>query len=200
MNNLDKKELRKDILKKRDNLEKLIKNNMDNSIQKKLFTSDYYKNAKNIFIYISYGSEIDTKSIINRALNEGKKIYVPRTIFKDRVMDAVEIKSLDNLSEDRYGILEPSFEEDAIDPDEIDLIIVPGTGFDKDGGRMGYGAGYYDRYFKKITNKSKVVKLALAYDFQILNHVPMEKHDVSMDVIYTEKREFTIMDEEIKGL
>lgn len=200
MNNLDKKELRKDILKKRDNLEKLIKNNMDNSIQKKLFTSDYYKNAKNIFIYISYGSEIDTKSIINRALNEGKKIYVPRTIFKDRVMDAVEIKSLDNLSEDRYGILEPSFEEDAIDPDEIDLIIVPGTGFDKDGGRMGYGAGYYDRYFKKITNKSKVVKLALAYDFQILNHVPMEKHDVSMDVIYTEKREFTIMDEDIKGL
>lgn len=196
---MNKKELRKDILKERDSLEDKFKKSMDKSIQDKLFSSEYYKKAEKIFIYISYGSEIDTKSIINRSLSEGKKIYVPRTIFNDKIMDAVEIKSLDNLIEDRYGILEPSFEEEKIDPDQLDLIIVPGTAFDNNGGRMGYGAGYYDRYFKKITNKSKNIKLALAYDFQILDCVPMEEHDVPMDIIYTDKREF-IIGKEIRGL
>lgn len=200
MDNLNKKELRKEILRKRDNLESSVKEKMDMAIQEKFFSSEYYKNAEKIFIYISYGSEIDTKSMINRALSEGKKIYVPRTIFKDKIMDAVEIKSFDNLIEDRYGILEPSFEEEAVNPDDIDLIVVPGTAFDKNGGRMGYGAGYYDRYFKKIINKSRIVKLALTYDFQVLDYIPMEDHDVPMDIIYTEEREFIIGDDNIDGL
>ena len=185
----DKKALRKEILTKRSILDAVEKEEKDRKILDRFYDSNYYREAKNIFIYISYDSEINTKGIINKALMDNKKIYVPRTEFKTRLMDAVEITSLDNLIESEYGILEPSVEEPHIDPNEIDLIVVPGVAFDRNGGRMGYGAGFYDRYFKKINedNMKKVIKLALAYDFQILEKIPMNEQDVPVNYIITEK-------------
>ena len=186
----DKKALRKEILTKRSILDAVEKEEKDRKILDRFYDSNYYREAKNIFIYISYDSEINTKGIINKALTDNKKIYVPRTEFKTRLMDAVEITSLDNLIESEYGILEPSVEEPHIDPNEIDLIVVPGVAFDRNGGRMGYGAGFYDRYFKKINedNMKKVIKLALAYDFQILEKIPMNEQDVPVNYIITETK------------
>jgi 5-formyltetrahydrofolate cyclo-ligase len=185
----EKKILRKEILTKRKNIDIVEKEKMDRKICDKFYESKYYRDAKNIFIYISYDSEINTKEIINKALIDNKKIYVPRTEFKTRLMDAVEIISLDNLIESEYGILEPSIEEPHIEPNELDLIVVPGVAFDRNGGRIGYGAGFYDRYFKKINkdNIKKIQKLALAYDFQILENIPMNEHDVPVSYIITEK-------------
>lgn len=185
----DKKTLRKEILAKRKNIDIIEKEEMDKKILDKLCENKYYREAKKIFIYISYDSEINTKSIINKALIDKKKIYVPRTEFKTRLMDAVEIISLDNLLENEYGILEPSIKEHHIDPNELDLIVVPGVAFDRTGGRMGYGAGFYDRYFKKINkdNIKTIVKLALAYEFQVLEKVPMNEDDVPVNYIITEK-------------
>ena len=185
----DKKALRKEILTKRSILDAVEKEEKDRKILDRFYDSNYYREAKNIFIYISYDSEINTKGIIKKALMDNKKIYVPRTEFKTRLMDAVKITSLDNLIESEYGILEPSVEEPHIDPNEIDLIVVPGVAFDRNGGRMGYGAGFYDRYFKKISenNVKKVIKLALAYDFQILEKIPMNEQDVPVNYIITEK-------------
>jgi len=185
----DKKILRKEILTKRNNIDVVEKEEMDKKILNKFYESKYYRESKNIFIYISYDSEINTKEIINKSLIDNKKIYVPRTEFKTRLMDAVEITSLDDLIESEYGILEPSIYEPHIEPNELDLIVVPGVGFDRNGGRMGYGAGFYDRYFKKISKDKmkKIVKLALAYDFQILEDVPMNEQDVPVNYIITEK-------------
>lgn len=185
----DKKILRKEILKERDNINTVEREQMDKKILKRFFESNYYAEARNIFIYISYGSEINTRKIINKALKENKKIYVPRTEFKNRLMDAVEIKSLDNLTENSYGILEPLKKEPYIEPGELDLIVVPGVAFDRNGGRMGYGAGFYDRYFKKINtdNIKKITKLALAYDFQVIERVPMNEQDIPVNYIITEK-------------
>ena len=185
----DKKMLRKEILAKRKNIDTAKKEDMDKKIVDKFYESKYYKEAKNIFIYISYDSEIDTKEIINKALIDNKRVYVPRTEFKTRLMDAVEIASLDNLIESEYGILEPAMEEPHIEPDELDLIVVPGVAFDRNGGRMGYGAGFYDRYFKRISKDrmEKIKKLALAYDFQILEKIPMDEQDVPVNYIITEK-------------
>ena len=185
----DKKILRKEILTKRKNIDVVEKEKMDKKILNKFYESKYYRESKNIFIYISYDSEINTKEIINKSLIDKKKIYVPRTEFKTRLMDAVEITSLENLIESEYGILEPSIYEPYIEPNELDLIVVPGVGFDRNGGRMGYGAGFYDRYFKKISKDKmqKIVKLALAYDFQILEDVPMNEQDVPVSYIITEK-------------
>lgn len=185
----DKKTLRKELLTKRKNIDVVEKEEMDKKILNKFYESKYYRESKNIFIYISYDSEINTKEIINKSLIDNKKIYVPRTEFKTRLMDAVEITSLDDLIESEYGILEPSIDEPHIEPNELDLIVVPGVGFDRKGGRMGYGAGFYDRYFKKISKDKmkKIVKLALAYDFQILEDVPMNEQDVPVNYIITEK-------------
>lgn len=184
----EKKILRKEILEKRNNIDLVKKEEMDKKILNQFYESKYYKEAEKIFIYISYDSEINTKVIINKALKDKKKIYVPRTEFKTRHMDAVEIISLDNLIESKYGILEPSIAESHIDPSELDLIVVPGVAFDRNGGRMGYGAGFYDRYFKKINkeNMNKIIKLALAYEFQMLDKVPMNAQDVPVDFIITE--------------
>ena len=184
----DKKILRKRILTERKNINTVKKEVMDNKILDQFYKSEYYRKSKKIFIYISYDSEINTIGIINKALNDDKKIYVPRTELKTRLMDAVEITSLDNLVESKYGILEPSIKETHINPNEIDLIVVPGVAFDRQGGRMGYGAGFYDRYFNKINedNMKRIIKLALAYDFQIIEKVPMDEQDIPVDYIITE--------------
>lgn len=184
-----KKELRKNILDIRNNLNVDEKREKDNIIRKIFLESSHYKNADKIFIYISYSSEIDTIEIIKKALKDGKEIFVPRTIFKTKIMDAVKIISLDNLQKDRYGIPEPEESEPHINPDELDLIVVPGVAFDDKGGRIGYGAGYYDRYFKKISKeRNKLIKkIALAYDFQVIDNVPMDEQDVKIDCIITEK-------------
>lgn len=185
-----KKLLRKEILNIRNNMNSDNKKEKDTIIKEKFLNSDYYKKAKNIFIYISYGSEIDTKEIINYALDDGKTIFVPRTEFETKLMDAVKITSLNNMTEDRYGILEPSKEEPYIQPDQLDLIVVPGVAFDKEGGRTGYGAGYYDRYFKKISKEraGEIKKVALAYDFQVIDNVPIDEQDVRIDCVITEKK------------
>ncbi|EKQ52250.1 MULTISPECIES: 5-formyltetrahydrofolate cyclo-ligase [unclassified Clostridium] len=185
----NKKALRKEILIKRKNMNTTEKEKMDKMISDQLYESRYYKEATNIFIYISYDSEIDTKSIICKALKDNKRIYIPRTEFETRIMDAVEIKSFDNLIETNYGLLEPSKKDPHINPNELDLIVVPGVAFDRNGGRMGYGAGFYDRFFKKINgdNIKKITKLALAYSLQVLDKVPMSEQDVPVDFIITEK-------------
>lgn len=185
-----KKQIRREKLKIRREMSIEEKSNYDKIIKDKFFESGFYKESDNIFIYISYDSEINTKDIITRAIKEGKKIYVPRTEFSTKLMNAVRIENFDNLVESRYGILEPKKDEPFIDPNDLDLIVVPGVAFDKNGGRVGYGAGYYDRYFKRINNenKSKIVKLALAYDFQLMDKVPTDEEDVLIDAVMTEKQ------------
>lgn len=180
-----KKKIRKEILSFRNKMDKNEKNKKDDIITKKFLESSSYKNSRNIFSYISYKSETDTKKIIETALKDGKNVYVPRTLYDKRIMEVVKIDSLDNLVEDRYGILEPEKDKKAVkDYDIFDLIIVPGTAFDKRGGRMGYGAGYYDKFFRKL--RKKINKTALAYDFQIIGEVPMSRFDERVDLIITE--------------
>lgn len=185
-----KKQIRREKLKIRREMNIEEKSNYDKIIKDKFFESSFYKESENIFIYISYDSEINTKDIITRAIKEGKKIYVPRTEFSTKLMNAVRIENFDNLVESRYGILEPKKDEPFIDPNDLDLIVVPGVAFDKNGGRVGYGAGYYDRYFKRINseNKSKIIKLVLAYDFQLIDKVPTDEEDVLIDAVMTEKQ------------
>lgn len=186
----EKKQVRREILEVREKMDIEEKTNYDKIIIDKFLRSSYYKKSTNIFIYISYGSEIDTKYIIERAIKEGKNIYVPRTEFSTRLMNAVKIENFDNLIKSKYGALEPKEGEPFIDPNDLDLIVVPGVAFDKNGGRLGYGAGFYDRYFKRINddNKSRITKLVLAYDFQLIDKIPTDKEDVLIDLVVTEKQ------------
>ena len=182
---MNKSEIRKYILGIRDRLNKKDKELMDVELKKLLISKEYYKKANGVFIYIGFGSEIDTCSIINKCFKDNKRVFVPRTNITEKTMDAVEIHNLDNLEKNKYGIYEPSKELSSINNKEIDLVVLPGVAFDMNGGRIGYGGGYYDKYLEKISNE--VFKVALAYKFQIVANIPVEAHDILANEVITNK-------------
>lgn len=180
---MDKKEIRRKVISKRDLLKNKIE--LDEVIEKKLKDNKIYKNSKNIFIYLGFGSEINTIKYVEDFLQEGKKIIVPYTDMKNKVMYGIEINTLDGLKKNKFGILEPTDGSEIFNKEDIDLIIMPGVAFDRSGNRVGYGGGYYDKFLSEIN--SDIPTIALAYDIQILEEVPSEKHDIKVYMVITEK-------------
>lgn len=186
MNKAKKKDLRNIILNKRNSIDNNTKEEMDREIFNRLINLDLYKEAKNIFIYLSFGSEIDTNPIIDRALEDGKEVYIPKIYKSNKEMKAIRLNSFEDLEENSMGILEPKDDSNFIDKENIDLIIVPGAVFDLEGNRIGYGGGYYDRFLSNIKDKRN--KVALAYDLQIVENIEAEEHDIKVDYIITNYR------------
>lgn len=181
-----KSKIRIEVIEKRDALDLNKKKSFDTTIKEKLKETVEYKKSKNIFIYIGFGSEIDTSKYIEEFLKEGKKVFVPRINNAIKIMEAVEITSLKELERNNFGILEPTKDKEAIEKNELQLIIMPGVAFDIERGRIGYGGGYYDKYMEKLD--SSIAKIALAYELQIIDRVPGEDHDILPDSIITENR------------
>ena len=186
MNKEEKKKLRNIILDKRNSIDNYIKEGMDRELFNNLINFDLYKKAKNIFIYLSFGSEIDTRPIIDIALEDGKEVYIPKVYKSNKDMKAIRLNSYDNLEENSMGILEPKDDSSFIAKENIDLIIVPGAVFDIHGNRIGYGGGYYDRFLADIKDKRN--KVVLAYDLQVVDFIEVEEHDIKMDYIITNSR------------
>lgn len=182
---MDKKNLREKIISKRDYMVSDEKTKKDDSIKHSLMNMKDYCKCKKIFIYIGFGSEINTLKFITEFLKEGKEVYVPKVYKDTKEIKAIEISSLEGLYPSSYGILEPINDNEIENKEDIDLVVVPGVAFDRDGGRVGYGGGYYDKYLATL-NKD-VPKIALAYDFQVVNEVPTEGHDINIDCIITDK-------------
>lgn len=151
-------------------------------IQRKLFSSTYYRSSRTIMIYVDFQNEVETRSIINRALEEGKIIAVPLTGPNFSLM-SVKIESLDDLEAGTKGILEPK-KINIVENKKLDLVIVPGVTFDRNGNRLGYGLAYYDRFLKQLSPSTMIV--ALAYGFQVVQALPFEAHDQKMNLIITE--------------
>ena len=181
---MDKSIIRKKMKEERSKLSNLQKEKLDNSVFQKVIESEEYNKANSIFIFVSYGSEVDTHRIIKKALKDGKNICVPKVISKKDGMVAVRVHDFSELKSGAYGILEPEDTKYKVQESSIDLCYIPGVAFDKRGGRVGYGGGYYDRFFKKLREDSK--KIALAYKFQVLDEVPMEEHDMFIDGIISD--------------
>lgn len=179
---MNKKEIREEIIAKRNLIKE--KDKLDEIIKKKLISTKAYKESKNIFIYLGFGSEINTIKYIEDFLRDGKKIIVPYTNTKNKVMYGIEINTLEGLKKNRFGILEPTDISVIFNKDDIDLIIVPGVAFDKEGNRIGYGGGYYDKFLNEL--KKDIPTIALAYDFQVFESIPTEVHDIKVDMVITE--------------
>ncbi len=146
-------------------------------ITEKLLSIPEIKRGEYILLYYPHRKEVDTLPIIKKLLKEGKKVLLPKVKGKEII--PILIKNLSHLKEGYAGIKEPEGEE--VPLEKIDVIIVPGVAFDKKGHRLGYGKGFYDRFLKKV----KGLKIGLAYDFQILEELPAEEHDVPLDLIIT---------------
>jgi 5-formyltetrahydrofolate cyclo-ligase len=179
-----KSEFRNYITKKRNELSLTEKSEKDNAIYEAIINSELFIKAKMIFIYISFGNEVDTHKIIEKALSLGKEVCVPKVISRLKGMRALKINSLNNLKVSDYGVLEPEDNSEEVFVKDMNLAIIPGLVFDLKGGRIGYGGGFYDRFFSN-TNID-ITKIALAYQFQILEELPLEDHDVSINNIITE--------------
>lgn len=184
MEYITKHELRKELIKIRKNF--VNRDNADSVIFDKLV--DICSTLSNIFIYLSYGSEVDTFALIEYFLNVKKNVYVPICDTKNCTMRFSRITSIKNLHENSYGILEPN---EIVDSNAIaDIVIFPGIAFDICGNRIGYGKGYYDRFMAGI--EYEPVKVGICYDFQLLDIIPSNMHDVKMDMIITENRMITV--------
>jgi 5-formyltetrahydrofolate cyclo-ligase len=141
-----------------------------------------YKKAKNILSYAAFGNEANLERIMQIALNEGKRIFLP-VLMEDNHFEAREHKKDIPTTKNAFGILEPK-DGELIEPEKLDLILVPGLAFDNRLHRIGFGAGYYDRYLFKAKN---AFKLGAAYAFQIVDYFKEESHDVCLDAIASER-------------
>jgi len=178
----NKKELlRAELKKKRASLTKKQRIEKSEKIAYFLRKSDEFKQSNNVFCYISYMNEVETNSLINFILKQGLTLFVPK-IINNMEMNAIKLNSLSDLEPDNIGILTPKSGEILLEP--IDIAITPGIGFTKTGDRLGYGRGYYDRWFSKNLVKTKV---GVAFEEQIVEKLPAEETDIPMDILITEK-------------
>ncbi len=178
--NYAKAKIRKEILAKRNIFS-------DNNIADKIIFNKLISECmefQKIFIYINYGSEVNTIDFINQMLSEGKEIFVPVCNIVDCTMNISRIYSTNELVKNSYGILEP-LKLNSVN-EKVDVVIFPGAVFDIDGNRIGYGKGYYDKYISKLTYQP--YKIGICYDFQLLDKIPSDTHDIKLDKIITEHR------------
>ncbi|MBI5225329.1 5-formyltetrahydrofolate cyclo-ligase [Candidatus Micrarchaeota archaeon] len=173
-----KQKLRKEALEIRKKLSAYEKKELEGKIIGMLISSRDFKSAKTIMLYFPVHNEVDCAIAIEDAMKTGKIVCCP--CIEGNEIVAREIGG--KLQKSKFGVLEP-FDGKIIAPDEIDLVIVPGVAFDRRGGRIGYGQGFYDRFLKKTSAK----KIALAYGFQVGRAFANESHDVPVDKIVTEK-------------
>lgn len=155
-------------------------------IENLLFAMDEFKKARTLLIYAAVPDEVQTDGIISRSIALGKRTAVPSLLEnrKDITPSLLENPAAE-LEKGVFGVREPRQERiRPVPPSEIDLVIAPGAAFDRSGGRVGFGGGYYDRLLLKIPPESPVI--ALAFGFQVIARVPAGPHDVSVDFIITE--------------
>lgn len=188
MRNYRKNEIRQEIINIRKQMSQEEVNTLSQKIISTLTKLPIFKESKTIMLYLSFDNEVDTFKLIDLCKDLGKKITVPYCINEGKRIIPTEIKNVESdLVESSFGYLEPKAElVKPVSTNEIDLIIVPGLAFDKGCYRVGFGAGYYDRFLSKLC--FTIPTIGLAYDYQILEYIPTEEHDMPLDYVVTDKR------------
>lgn len=188
-----KKELRRQVLKKRAELSAEDRESKSRSICSQVISllDGHARLAEggSLFAFMPFGEEVDIRPVAEWCLRMGYPLAVPKTLRESRELRLHCIQSLDELRPGVWGIPEPSGSEPLADPRRIAVALVPGVAFDATGARMGYGGGYYDRLLRRLGQQGvRPLKLAPAFELQLCPRVPMEPHDEKMDIIVTESR------------
>ena len=171
-----KSELRKQVLPEMKALPRQQKQAMVQALTDQFLKHPFYQEAKVIATYLSFPHEFQTQELIEQALRDCKKVLIPKTYSKGR-MDFV-IYDPQQLVKTSFGLLEPQGDLGEVDASQIDLIHVPGLAFTREGYRIGYGGGYYDRYLKHFTGHT----LSTVYPCQIRDFIP-EDHDIPVQEV-----------------
>lgn len=151
------------------------------------------RQARTLFVYVQFRSEVQTLPFIRKCIQAGKTVTVPVTLVEEKKLPAVRITDPDRELRPGYcGIPEPGPElvqTGEIDPGTIDVVVVPGSVFDRRGGRLGYGGGYYDRFL--VDAAPRAVRVALAYELQLVDFLELQPHDQLMDWLITEENRYS---------
>ncbi len=178
-----KNSLRKAVLSFRNSLDKSSVLSMSADIFRQFLSIEKIQTSSRFMLYVDFRNEVATREIISDLLDLGKEVYLPVTLKYEKKLIPKRIFSLDDLVFGAYGILEPRIDAPTIDNSLLDVVIVPGSVFDKNGYRTGYGGGYYDRFLES----TDALKVGVCFDFQLVDDVFPEEHDKKMDFIITEK-------------
>lgn len=178
----DKNLIRKEMKESLALLSKPIYEHYSSKIANTLYKDDDWQKAKVIGITISKKPEVDTYPIIRRAWEEGKEVAVPKCYPKTKTLSFRKITEFSQLESVFYGLLEPIIEQTTeIMPEDIALLFVPGLAYTRNGFRLGFGGGYYDRYLTEYNGKT----LSLAFNSQIIPCFQIEEHDIPVSKIIT---------------
>ena len=183
------KSLRKETLAKRDRLSETERLQYSRQILKKVTALPEYQTADWILAYASFRSEVDTKELINRALADRKRVLLPKVEGSE--MRFWEIHSREELKEGFHGIMEPEPDEMQIPGQDMFrgqkvMMWMPGAAFDAKRNRIGYGGGYYDRYLAGMP-ECELCTTALGFSCQIIEEIPVQRHDIAPDLVITER-------------
>lgn len=185
--------LRLEIRAKRQNLTKEEYIALSSKIKDSIINLEIFIKSENIACYLAFKGEVDVMPIIEHAWMENKTCYLPN-LSKDKrnYLTFNKYSKNDSLHENKYGILEPiTKSSEAIEPQNLDIVIVPLVGFDEEGNRLGQGGGYYDRTFEfkqDLPKNSKPYLIGIAYEFQKVDSLIKEPWDVPLDYVVTEEK------------
>jgi len=166
---------------------KLRHESVEFKIQKSRVISDLihdfpaFRKAACVMFYVSFDGEVDTRSILETTFKEGKTVLLPVINERENKLFCSHLEDAHKMRPGKYGIMEPDKPNEAFPSSQIDLVFVPGLGFDRKNFRLGRGKGYYDRFLEQLGPHT--LKVGLAYDFQLVDHLSVEEHDVPMDMV-----------------
>ena len=178
----EKRLLRKQMRAIRDGILDAERKRYSEAIVQKALTLVEEREAKTVFAYLSFGSEVQTHGLIEELLRQGVRVAVPRCNTQTHTMQAITMDGFEDLYKDAYGVLTPKNGKVLL-PQEIDLVFVPALAFDEEGYRLGYGGGYYDRYLKAFQG----ISAGLAFSACCVKELPRDCYDLPVSCILTEE-------------
>ncbi len=192
MNNppADKKAIRMQVIAARDAMPLDQRAAASSHVCESIIASTPYQNATTVLAYASFGSELDTITLLERILADKKNLVMPRVDKASQQLQLHRVLHLHELVAGVWGIREPIATSEIVLPNAIELIIVPGAAFDRAGFRIGYGKGFYDKLLLAVNPAS--TRLSAAFDCQMIDAVPNEAHDQRVDIIITPTQKILI--------
>ena len=176
------------VLANRDLLNVQDRHEKSTAITERILTMPEMGSWKTLFIYVNFRSEVETLQLIQKCLENGKRVAVPLVDSTQSTMIAFQVTDLEqDLRPGYFDIPEPDpARTSRVAGREIDVVMLPGSVFDPAGGRLGYGGGYYDRFL--VNDAPLACRIGLAFEMQVVEAVPLEPHDQRLDYLVTEKR------------
>ncbi len=179
----EKTTMRKEMLDKLANIDSEERKNIEQQLMENLLTTELWQNAQIIGIYLSFGNEWETREIIKEAWKQGKQVAIPKTIPKTKEMKFYQIDNYSQVRKGHFDIEEPIVDEATfIEKNKVDLLIVPGLVFSKDGYRIGFGGGYYDRFLVDFIHPTA----SLVSQKQLRDRLPISNYDIPVSYLITE--------------